>query len=106
MQDAQQPDLRGGGDVADLVEEDGAAVGRVEEAALIALRAREGALHVPEELGLEQRLGERSAVERHEGERPTRALLVERAGHQLLAGAALPLHQHGGGAVGDGIHHA
>jgi hypothetical protein len=60
--------------------------------------AGERALGVPEELTLEQRLGQRAAVDR--GERPlaARGALVDPARHDLLAGAALAGDEHG--AVG------
>ena len=105
LQHAQQLHLGGERDVADLVEEDGAAVGGVEEALLVALRAGEGALHVAEELRLEERLGEGAAVQGHEGMALARAAGVEGAGHQLLAGAALAGDEHRGGAVGHRVDH-
>ena len=54
LQHAQQLDLRGQVDVADLVEEQRAAVGQLEAALAPLLRAGEGALLVAEELGLDQ----------------------------------------------------
>src|SRR3989441_86362 len=57
-----------------LVEEQRAPVGGLEQAGLVAHRAREGALAVAEHLGLEQRLGERGAV--HGDERATGAPAV------------------------------
>ena len=62
---------------------------------LSAIGVRERALHVPEELALEQRLGERAAVDGDE--RPCRRgpCVVERARDELLAGAALAGDQHG-----------
>ena len=56
-----------------------------------------------EELGLQQRLGEGGAVDRDEGLAPPRAAVVQRARHQLLAGAALAGDQHGRVALGDGL---
>ena len=47
-----------------------------------------------EELGLEERLGNRRAVDRDEGALGARAERVERAREQLLARAALALEQH------------
>ena len=51
--------------------------------------AREGALDVAEELALEQRLGDRAAVDGHERAVAPGAGGVNRARHQLLADAAL-----------------
>src|SRR5690606_40205478 len=52
---------------SDLVEKDGAAVGQFEAAAAIADRAGEGALHVPEQLALDQLLGNGRTVHLDEG---------------------------------------
>ena len=52
-------------------------------------------LLVAEELGLEQRLGNRRAVDRDEGPVGPRAQRVQRAREELLAGAALAFEQHG-----------
>ena len=61
--------------VADLVEEEGAAVGLLEAAPVAPLvRAGEGALLVAEQLALEERLGQRGAVDRHEGAASRRGL--------------------------------
>ena len=56
LEHAQQLHLRGGRHVADLVEEQRAAVGLLEAAGALAIGAGEGAALVTEQLGLEQRL--------------------------------------------------
>src|SRR5207249_1525812 len=66
LQHAQELDLHRRRGLADLVEEDRAAVGLVEQAALLADGPGERAALVPEELGLEQRLRHRSAVDADE----------------------------------------
>ena len=90
--------------VAHLVEEQRAAAGLLEAPRPGGHRAGEGALHVAEQLGLEQGLGERAAVDGHErAARPGRAP-VQLAGDQLLAGAGLADDQHrdvGGGDLLD-----
>ena len=58
LQHAQQLGLQRRRDLADLVEEDRAAVGQREAALLVGRRAGERALVVAEQLGLEQRLGD------------------------------------------------
>ena len=63
LQHAQHLGLGARRHVADLVEEDGAAVGGDELADLLAHRAGEAALLVAEELGLDQLLGDRRAVD-------------------------------------------
>ena len=55
--------------------------------------ARERAALVPEQLGLEQRIGQRGAVHGHEDLRRAGALDMDRPGDQLLPGARLPLDQ-------------
>ena len=77
-------------DVADLVQEERPLVGELDLAAAARSGARERPLLVPEELALEDPLGEGAAV--HDAERPEapRAPRVDEAGDELLAGAALP----------------
>jgi hypothetical protein len=104
LQRAQQLDLDVQRDLADLVEEQGAGVG-LDEATLARARgAGEGALLVAEQLALEDRLRQRGAVGRDQLARGAGAVLVDVAGEQLLAGAALAEQQHGrrraGGLLG------
>ena len=89
LEEAQQQALHAQRHLPDFVEEDGAVVGHLELAGLVAIGAREAALHVPEQLGLEQRLRDAGAVDRHEGRLAARAVRVNRAGHDFLARAAL-----------------
>ena len=70
---AQQLGLRVERDVADLVEEDRALVGQLEEALLRIDGAGERALHVSEEVGLEQIRRQVAGVDRDERACPTRA---------------------------------
>ena len=49
---------------------------------------------MPEELGLEQRLGERRAIELDERLLPARGQVVQAGGDQLLARAALADDEH------------
>ena len=58
--------------------------------------AGERALLVAEQLALEQRRGNRGAVDGDERPVAARAQRVERAREQLLAGAALAAQQHRG----------
>ena len=77
------------GHLDELVQEHRAAVGGLEQPGFVTDRAGERPLHVAEHLRLEQRLGKRGAVDRHE--RPTRAaaVLVDELGDELLARSAL-----------------
>src|SRR5262249_43553473 len=94
LQDAQELVLDLGRDVADLVEEEGAAVGFAEEAAPGPGRAGEGAALVAEELALEERRRQRRAVEGDEGRLAPERHAVDRAREELLAGAALAEDEH------------
>ena len=96
LQHAQQLDLQRRRHLADLVEKHRAGVRGLKHALRIGDRAGERALDVAEQLGLEQRFGQRAAVDGHE--RPARAVavLMNRARDQLLAGAALADDQHRG----------
>ena len=67
LQHPQELDLRGQRQVADLVEEQRAALRAIEPPLLAPDGAGEGAALVAEELRLEQRLGERGAVDLDEG---------------------------------------
>src|SRR5262249_62026548 len=75
--------------LADLVEEERAAVGELEAAGPRRHRAREGAALVAEELALRQRGRDRRAVHLDERLPLAAAALVDGASHQLLARPAL-----------------
>ena len=94
LQRAQDLGLGAQAHVADLVEEQRAAVGLRELAGAGLDRARVAALHRAEQLALDELFGDRGAV--HLDERALGALagVVQRARHQLLAGAALAADQH------------
>ena len=94
LQHAQQLDLQAHRHVADLVEQQRAAVRGLEQALVRAVGARERAFDVAEQLGLEQVLGHRAAVDRDERLVLARARAVNRAREQLLAGARFARDQH------------
>ena len=75
--------------LADLVEEDRSAVGRLEQPALLGDGAGERASLVPEQLALEQRLRERRAVQTEERLVGARRLTVHGFGEHLLADPGL-----------------
>ena len=62
LEEAEQQGLHPQRHLADFVEEDGAAVGHLQQARPVAMRVGEAALHVAEQLGFEQasRAGRRS----------------------------------------------
>ena len=94
LQHAQQLGLQAERQLADLVEQQGAAVGQFELARLAVHRAGESTALVAEQQGFEHRLGDRRAVHRDEGRLGGRAEAVDVAGHQLLAGAGFAADQH------------
>jgi hypothetical protein len=86
---AEELRLRGQGELAYLVEEQGAARGALEEARLGGVRAGERALRVAEELALDERVGDRGAVDGHERARATGRSVVDGISGVLLADARL-----------------
>ena len=89
FEEPQQHALHAQGHLADLVEEDRAAIAHLELAGLVAVGAGETALHVAEELRLEERLGNAGAVDRHKGLARPVGTVVDGSGDQLLADTAL-----------------
>ena len=90
LQDPQKTCLERGARVGDLVEKDRAAARLLDEADTVPVRPGERAAHAAEQLGLEQVFRQRAAVDGHELLLLTRAGVVDRLRHELLAGAALP----------------
>src|SRR5690606_21279231 len=84
LERAQQLRLDRGRQLADLVEEDRPAVGGLDRALARRGRAGERAARRAEELGLEEALGHRGAVDGDEGPVGALAGLVDGAGDQLL----------------------
>src|SRR5262249_50809432 len=92
---AQQIGLEVEGQLADLVEEEGAAGGLLQQARLRRRRAGERAPRVPEELRLHEARRGRAAVEDHEGTVAPPGSLVDGAGQHLLAGPRLAEQEDG-----------
>ena len=89
LEDAQQLHLRGQWHLRHLVEEEGAAVRRLEAAFAPVDGSGERTALVSEQFGLEQRLWKCGAADGDEWTGGARALVVEGPGDQFLAGAAL-----------------
>ena len=89
--------------LAHLVEEQGAPVRRLEQPRTGGVGAGEGAARVAEELRLQQAVGNRGAVHRHQRPRSPGAPVVEKAGQEFLPGAGLPLDQHRHIEAGDAL---
>ncbi len=101
LEEPQQLRLQRERQVADLVEEERAALGRGHLAARVADGAGEGALHVAEQLALQQLGAEARATDRHERPGGPAAPAVQCPREHALARAALAADQHGGLGRGD-----
>ncbi len=106
LEDAEEAALELGGHGPDLVEEEGAAVGVMEEAVLVGDRTGEGALAMAEEFGFEEVFGEGGTVDGDEGGVVAAGIVVEGAGDEFLAGAAFAEDEDGGVGIGDAFDHA
>jgi hypothetical protein len=87
--------------VSHFIQKQCAALGHLESAGAVGVRARERAFDVAKQFGLQQLLGQRGAVDGDERFVAAQALLVDGAGDQFLAGAALALDEDGHIARGD-----
>ena len=97
LQHAQQLRLQRRRQLADLVEEQRAAVGDSPACPrLVATAPVNAPRSWPNSSRLEQRFGERRAVDRDERAAGAAAVLVERPRHELLAGPRLAGDQDGG----------
>ncbi len=96
LEDAEQLGLGLQGQLADLVEEERAAVGQLEAADAPGDGAGEGALLVAEQLALDEPGGEGGAVDLDQRPGGAPAVRVDRPGDQLLAGAGLAGDEHRG----------
>src|SRR6185503_15096571 len=96
LEEAKELHLRALRQFADLVQEDCSAVGHLEASGLRPDGPGEGAPLVPEEFRLEERLGERAAIDRDERRLGPPARDVDRLREHLLAGAALAQEKDAG----------
>ena len=93
LQRSQQFRLHRRRNLSDFVQKERATTGDFEQPSLIACRSRERPAHVTEEFRFEQGLGEGRAIDRNEGRRGARALIMDHADDELFAGAALAANQ-------------
>src|SRR5277367_3812832 len=84
LQDAEQFHLRLQAKLPDFIQEDRAAVGKLEAADAALERPRERPFHVPKQFALYQTSRDGAAVHTHQGTAVTRASAVDRARHELL----------------------
>src|SRR5690606_18483663 len=102
-QHAEQLALQVERNLADLVEEDRAAVGELEAADAVTVGAGERALHVPEELALEELVRNRRAVDLDQRPVRPRAPGMDHVRDELLADTGFALDQHAGVRLRDGL---
>jgi hypothetical protein len=93
LEKAKQKRLHPEAHLAHFVEEERAAIRRLQLADLVAVRAGEAALDVSKELGLEERLRQTGAVDRDEGTAAAGRFRVQCPGDEILADAALASHE-------------
>src|SRR6266481_10131744 len=96
LENAQQFGLRLGREIADLVEEQSAAVGELKASHSILQRSAEGSLDVSKELALKQFARNGGAVHLDQRTRASRTSLVDRTRDQLLADPGVAKNEHGG----------
>ncbi len=93
---AQEARLQIEGKLTDLVEEYGAARGALDRTDARGVRTGKGSLLMPEQLTLDQRRRNSTAVDHEKRTEPARARVMDRLGEQRLAGSGLALDQDGG----------
>src|SRR5262249_21375128 len=93
LEHAEQFDLQLHRHLGDLVQEDRAAVGALEESLVLPICAREAATLVAEELALDELRSDGAAIERQERRLTATAQLVDRRRREPLARAVLAHQQ-------------
>jgi hypothetical protein len=89
----QEHRLHARGHLADFVQEQRAAIGEDGEARFVAIGIRETTPDVTEEFRLDQRVGQRRAIDRHEMMTTPGARLMDEAGHDLFPDTRLAFDQ-------------
>ena len=101
LQDPKQLGLQRQRQLADLIQQQGAAIRHHEVATVIMGRAREGATPMPEQRAFDQVRRQGGAVDAHQRTRSPPGSIVQPLDHALLAHAGLALHQHRHLGIGD-----
>src|SRR5258708_23997912 len=105
LKDAIELHLHGEAHVSDLVHEECATMGRLEEALAILIGARESSLHVTEKLGLQKGFRERTAVDGDKWSLRSPAVFMNSAGNEFPTGAALTCNKNAAGLRSDRLDH-
>ncbi len=92
-------------DRVDFIEEQGSALGGLEQAFLVGAGTGERALRVAEQFGFDQRFGQGRTVDRQEGAFGSGAERMHRLRNELLARAAFTGNHDGGLRGGDPLYH-
>src|SRR5262249_39164184 len=92
--ESEQHGLHAQAHLAKFVEEQRAAVGLLNEAALVSKGARKAALAVAEKFGFEERLRNSTAIEGHESMTTPGVLLVNQSRDDFLADSGFSENQH------------
>src|SRR5438128_1585259 len=93
LQKTKELDLKGGGDVSDLVEEKRSAIGARQRTAAVVTRVGVRAARRAEQFVLEQRVGNRAGIQRDERTAGAWTQIVNRLCNELLAASALSQDQ-------------
>ena len=101
FQKAQEHRLHAQAHFPDFVQEHRASIAQLKEADLVAMRTSKAALHVTEELRLEERLRHARAIERHKGTLGARGSGMNQSCDEILPDAALSRDEHLRVAGGD-----
>src|SRR5438132_886323 len=104
LEDPEELRLELEGDLADLVEEERAAMGHLEASDLLCDGPGEGAALVAEELALEKPRRDGRAIDLDEGPLPAAASVVDGARDRFLPRAGLAEDEHGRVGRCDGLH--
>src|ERR1700691_4076147 len=94
LQDAKQLHLRLQAKLPDFIQEDRAAVGKLEAADASLERPREGPFHMPKQFALYQTSRDGAAVHTHQGTAIAGASAVDRARHKFLPRPRLSVNEH------------
>ena len=94
LEEPQHQRLHPQAGLADFVQENRSVVRQFEKTWLVPIRAGETAAHVAEELGLQQRIRHRRAIQRDELHGATTTLLVNHLRDDFLANPALPCQKN------------
>ncbi len=94
LKDPQKLCLKMQGNIPDLVQEQGSALGHLDLTDLVSVSVRKGPLDVAEELALEKRLRNRTCVHADHQAVTTLGMIVYLSGQKVFAGSVLSCDEH------------